>query len=124
MVFPQRRGEVEAFDTDVRDITTDPELTRQFTIWRDSRERHLGQALVAQRMFGLDVADEMGYQRHYFTGTSPGGASAPVHQQKLSLCPFHNAGARDVPQPPTNGSKAPPPADDSAPSSGNDNGRG
>jgi hypothetical protein len=94
MVFPQRRGELEAFETDVRDITSDPELTRQFNAWQRSRETHLGQALVAQRMFGHDVADEMGYQRHYFMGTSPGGASAPVHQQKLSLCPFAHDGAR------------------------------
>ena len=94
MVFPQRRGELEAFDTSVRDISEDPELTRQFNAWQQSRERITGQTLVAQRMFGHEVADELGFQRHYFMGTSPGGATAPVHQQKLSLCPFPHDGAR------------------------------
>jgi len=90
-LFPQRRGELEAFATEVRDIASDPELTRQFMAWKKGRDMHLGQMKVAERMLGREASEEMGYQRHYFQGTSPGGITAPVHQTKLSLCPFHGA---------------------------------
>jgi hypothetical protein len=116
MVFPQRRGELEAFDTAVEDITVDRALAKQFITWHKQREMHIAQFAVARRMFGIDVADEMGYQRHYFIGTSPGGATAPVHQQKLSLCPFHGGGRKDA------GSDAPTPGASGAASGGRSSG--
>jgi len=69
MLVPQRRGELEGFLPEVRDLESDQELARGHRCWLDSRRRFLAELQVP----GSPAAAT--WQKHYFHGTSPGGAS-------------------------------------------------
>lgn len=91
MLTPQRRGDIERFVPEIRDLSEDPELEAAATAWRQSRttfNRDLQEP-------GTD-AHRIGWQRHYFQGSAPDGTTAPEHQTKLTLAPVT---AGDAPAP-------------------------
>jgi hypothetical protein len=83
MLVPQRRGELEAFAPEVRDLAADPELQAAFARWTESRARFLADLRTPQT-----DARRQGWQRDYFQGGAPDGTRAPAHQTKLRLRPF------------------------------------
>jgi hypothetical protein len=83
MLVPQRRGEPESFWPEIREAEDESEVGRGFRAWAQSR----AQFLAGQQQPGSEAV-RAGWQRHYFHGSSPGGASAPEHQVKLKLREF------------------------------------
>jgi AMMECR1 domain-containing protein len=80
MIVPQRRGELERFAPEVRELAESPEVAMPFRDWRRSRREFNA---------GLGVGREPGlWQKHYFRGTSPSGVIAPDHQTVARLQPF------------------------------------
>jgi hypothetical protein len=83
MVVPQRRGELEDFQPQIREIADDPDVADAYTKWVESRNRFLR---------GLNTAEEgalkQQWEKHYFRGTAPDGTKAPLHQTKLHLREF------------------------------------
>jgi hypothetical protein len=87
MIVPQRRGELESFQPEVRDIRTAPKLAGAAKAWAKSRR----EAHVRKFLSGYSreyAADWEAWERHYFKGTSPDGTNAPEHQTKLRLPSF------------------------------------
>lgn len=83
MLVPQRRGELEGFQPEIRDCGDDPEIDQGYRAWAQSREQFLAGLKEPK-----SEAVRAGWQRHYFHGASPSGASAPEHQVKLKLREF------------------------------------
>ena len=83
MLVPQPRGELEAFQPGLRDLGSDPTLSAGYRIWSESRSRFLG-ALKRQDA----EASRQKWQKDYFQGRTPQGASTETHQTVLSLRPF------------------------------------
>jgi hypothetical protein len=90
MVVPQRRHELEEFAPRIVPITEEAELASQWEEFDRRRSLMLGlRRLVSHRANERSTtASRVPYERHYFEGTSPGGASAPEHQKKLRLKKF------------------------------------
>ena len=86
MILPQKRGELERVITETRELDSDSELQFHHEKWWRSRQ---------QFNEGLDVPDSdarrEGWQRDYYRGTSPSGASASEHQVQLNLRSFNQA---------------------------------
>jgi hypothetical protein len=83
MIVPQRRGELEAFETEVRDLASNRELNEAYNRWSESRSQFLARLHV----HGAEVAGK--WQKHYFQGHSPGaGRRTSEHQTVLKLRPF------------------------------------
>jgi len=84
LIVPQRRGELESFRPEIRNIQSDPELTKRFTEWARSRvefaEKHKDK-LPPQ-------GKPLPWQKHYTRGTSTDGQAAREHQVKLELRDF------------------------------------
>lgn len=83
MVVPQRRGELEGFAPEVRDLNDDLVTAYDYWRWLESRWRFMTDS-VRVSAEGRDA----GWQKHYVRGTSPTGTGAPEHQTKLRLRPF------------------------------------
>jgi hypothetical protein len=83
MLVPQRRGDLERFQTSTRELRADGALSDGFHQWNLSRERFLMMQRMGHRRYGPGV-----WQKHYFRGTSPSGARAPQHQTKVHLDRF------------------------------------
>ena len=88
MLVPQRRGELEAFSPERRDIAGDADLAAQHAAWDEQRELHMLLKRAAVKLAGPDHPDSKSWQGDYFRGKSPGGATAPEHQTRLALRPF------------------------------------
>ena len=89
MVVPQRRGDLEAFQPEIRDIASAPGMNDAYATWRTSRLEFRAELHVPG-----SAAQQRGWQRHYFQGTAPDGTRAParVHQTKLHLPEFDDPG--------------------------------
>jgi hypothetical protein len=83
MLVPQRRGELEAFRPEVRDVRDDPETDGALRLWKEDRDRFLAELRVPD-----SEAVKQGWQKHYFRGTSPDGTAAPAHQTRLQVREF------------------------------------
>lgn len=84
MIVPQRRGELEAFETAVQDLDSNPELSQAHKMWGDSRAQFLSQLKVE----GSDAANRK-WQKDYFQGRQPNvGRIQTQHQTVLRLKPF------------------------------------
>jgi uncharacterized protein DUF6065 len=83
MLVPQRRGDLEAFQPEARDLYDDPEVARSYRAWRESRAHFLEELPTPE-----STANREGWQKHYVHGESPDGVKASEHQRKLSLRPF------------------------------------
>lgn len=84
MLVPQRRGELESFRPQVRDIGSETEIEQGYRQWSQDRQEFL----IELGMPG-SVAAKKGWQKDYFRGLSPGGLHAAEHQLKLKLQDFH-----------------------------------
>jgi hypothetical protein len=92
MVVPQRRGELEAFDPQVRDVADEPEVEAGFEAFKRSRHEHQARQFAA--LFARGTEKMRGdWQRHYFKGAGADGRAAPPgeHQTKLRLGRFRDA---------------------------------
>ena len=89
-LVPQRRGELEAFDPEIRDIASVPELRRGYDAWNNSRNEFMAtkKAFLEEKRQGLHPEKEAPWQPDYTLGKAPGGEQAPEHQIKLNLKPF------------------------------------
>jgi hypothetical protein len=90
MIVPQRRGELEAFEPEIRDIASEPELERGHKTWSDSRFAFMAEKklFIQEKLQGLHPEKEAPWQPDYTLGRAPGGEEAPEHQIKLQLKPF------------------------------------
>ena len=83
MLVPQRRGELEAFRPEVRDLGADPATAESFRAWLASRSRFLADLQTS----GSEAA-KRAWQKDYLRGTAPDGTTAPAHQTRLRLREF------------------------------------
>ena len=83
MLVPQRRKELESFNTKIRRIEAEPDLRKRYEAWHQSR----AQFLTELRVPGSPAAAQ-GWEKDYFRGTAPDGQRAPEHQTKLKLRDF------------------------------------
>jgi hypothetical protein len=83
MIVPQRRGELEAFEPEIREIDEEPALASSYERWADSREKF-------NRDLGMPESEAVkrGWQKDYVRGMTVGGARAKEHQTKLRLKGF------------------------------------
>jgi hypothetical protein len=83
MLVPQRRGELESFSAEIRDLDSDPEVEdgyRRFRMLRDQVTRD-----VLRSRAGLP---KNWWQQHYAQGAFPDGPVATEHQYGLQLRDF------------------------------------
>ena len=83
MLVPQRRGELEAFGTEVRPIEAEPELQDAHRAWTESRARFMAELGEPD-----SEAAKRAWQKDYFRGRAPDGTAARAHQTKLHLRGF------------------------------------
>lgn len=89
MVVPQRRGELEAFWPEIRDIQDDPALASAHQEWSNSRATFL----TDLKEPGSE-AGSMRWQKEYFRGIKPQHGQVPEHQVKLKLREFAHPESR------------------------------
>jgi hypothetical protein len=87
VVLPQRRGELETFRPEVRDIASDPSAKAEFDVFTDNRQQMQVRKFLAEYSREFDEYKEA-WERHYYRGLTPSGEPAPEHQTKLHLAPF------------------------------------
>ncbi len=101
MIVPQRRGELESFEPEVRDLTDDPEVAYDYWKWAESRwnamaeGRHKRAAQKEEEEEEEEASSATNsnesrsiWQMHYVRGTSPTGIGSEEHQTKLRLRSF------------------------------------
>lgn len=89
MVVPQRRGELESFAPEIRDLTRDREAYEASL--KMSQRRHELQVRKFLGRYSPDFADaQYEWEREYFKGLRPDGTRAAEHQTQLRLPPFAN----------------------------------
>ena len=88
MIVPQKRGEIESFRPERRDLDRDPALAAQYSAWNEAREIHRLTRRVAVARHGPDHPDARRWEGDYFRGVAPGGASSAEHQTRLHVLPF------------------------------------
>ena len=87
VVVPQRRGELESFQPEIRSMRLDPETAAAAEQWARQRndlniKKFLGQ-------YSKDFAEyKYAWEQHYFRGKTAEGEQAPVHQTQLKLSEF------------------------------------
>lgn len=81
MIVPQRRGDLERIHPHLRPFVATSDFAHDHQSWAAGRAQFLAQ------LPWLDASD-LAWQRHYFQGTSPSGASAREHQTKLRIREF------------------------------------
>lgn len=84
MIVPQRRGELEAFEPEIRNIAENPALEAGHAVWSASRARFLAGLRTRE-----PEAVATRWQKDYFQGRMPDGTRASgQHQTVLKLKPF------------------------------------
>ena len=82
--FPLRVDATEAVEPEIRELSSDPELTALYRQWESGRNE-FNRDLLREG----SVAREQGWQKTYFRGVDPEGRPAPVqHRTKVRLKPF------------------------------------
>jgi Family of unknown function (DUF6065) len=84
-LFPLKRGEIEAFEPEIRPLSSEPELSRDFLAWRESRTQFNAKLLEPG-----SVAQQQKWQKLYHQGLKPDGtaASSDAHRTRVRLRPF------------------------------------
>jgi hypothetical protein len=85
MVLPQRRGELESFRPEIRELASEPELEQASGTWAKRRHELAVRKFLGE--FSPAFADDS-WEAHYFKGLTPDGAPAPEHQTHLRLHEF------------------------------------
>ena len=90
MILPQRRGEIESVQPEIRNIESQPELERAHDAFAESRTTFIAkkQEILKERSHGLREDGNAPWQPDYTLGKLPGGVVAREHQVKLDLRPF------------------------------------
>ena len=83
MLTPIRRGALEAFDPQEREITAEPELYKAYMEWSNGREQFLKELKKPGSEAQLSK-----WERHYFRGITRDGTVAPEHQTRIVLKDF------------------------------------
>jgi hypothetical protein len=83
MIFPIKRGLIEAVEPEFRTIDSEPEVNAAHKAWSDSR-RAFNQGL---RVPGSEAQAEK-WQKDYFRGSDRFGDSPPDHRTKVRAKPF------------------------------------
>ncbi len=83
MLVPQKRAELDATIPSLHDLEEATQLREQHVAWSQSRG-----LLQMRRRFGGQIQPRERWQKHYFKGSSPGGASADQHETRLHLKEF------------------------------------
>jgi len=83
LLVPQRRGELEKFQPELRAIEDVPELHQGYQQWLQSRK-----SFIAGLCRPGSEEVKQGWQKHYFQGVHLNRTAAPKHQTKLKLKDF------------------------------------
>ncbi len=83
MITPQRRGDLESFDPEVRALEEDPVLATSCRAWMESRRVFLREL--------NSPGSSATWQKHYFQGSTPTGEQAEVHQTRLKIKEFRSS---------------------------------
>src|SRR5688500_12447342 len=84
LILPIKRGEIETFDPQVRDLDTEPALQKGYEEWSASRTKFIHELQIPK-----SEAREAKWQKDYVQGVGPEGVVAPQgHQTKLNLREF------------------------------------
>lgn len=84
MILPQKRGELEAFAPQMRNVESDPDLQRRYQHWLESRRAWVQE----QKNAAPRESGHAPHQGHYSRGTTTTGEQSAEHQTKLDLQPF------------------------------------
>src|SRR5262249_44166344 len=101
MLVPQKRGELEAFAPEIRNLESDAELEQKYKHWLEARRAWA----TEQKKAGPPKDGHAPHQGHYSRGSTTTGDQAPEHQSKLALQPFAELEppilepVKDAPQP-------------------------
>lgn len=87
MIVPQRRGELESFEPEVRHVRSDPETARRWKLWHKSREQLQVRKFLG-RYSDTYKEDRAAWEQDYFRGRHTDGEPAAEHQTKLRLRQF------------------------------------
>ncbi len=87
VVLPQRRGELEAFQPQIRDIESDPATATGARKFVERRKQSRIRKFLAEYSKDFE-ADWDAWEKDYFKGRRPDGSPAPEHQTKLRLAEF------------------------------------
>ena len=83
-VFPVKRGLLEEFEVEAREMAQEPGLLRSFDAWGTSRDQHN----VEKQAPDTEAAKEK-WQKDYYQGRNVEGPDGPPdHMIKLRLRPF------------------------------------
>ena len=85
MLVPQRRGELEEFEPELREFDSNPEVRAGMAAFNRRRHASMVQSFLAEHVTGAGFP---GYEKDYMRGTTPDGEPAREHQRKLSLREF------------------------------------
>lgn len=92
MVVPQRRGELESFEPEVRSVRSDPETREGWNDWFKRRHQLEVEKFLSE--FSGEFADARdAWQQDYFRGRLADGTPAREHQTKLRLKEFDRSQA-------------------------------
>ncbi len=87
MVVPMRRGALECFRPEMRDIRSAPRTRAGFEHYTSGRHDLAVRKFLGE--YSDDFADaRLEWQQHYFRGLRPDGTAAPEHQTRLTLADF------------------------------------
>jgi hypothetical protein len=81
MIVPQRRGELETFRPEIRNIASDEEAREELVAFARNREQLQREKYASMR----ELTD---WERHYYKGLTPRGNPAPAHAVKRQLAEF------------------------------------
>ncbi len=87
MLVPQKRGELEDFAPEMRNLESDAELEKRYKHWLEARRAWVKE----QKEAGPPKDGHAPHQGHYSRGTTSTGEQAAEHQSKLALQPFAEA---------------------------------
>lgn len=88
-VFPFKRGELEMIEPEVRPLSADPDLARQYENWKASRAQFNKELLQPGSQ-----AQSQKWQKQYYRGITPDGRGAPEegHRTRMRLNAFAGVG--------------------------------
>ena len=83
MIFPVRRGLLEAVEPEFRSFDEEPKVQETLSDWAESRAEFIVESGVAG-----SPAQVKGWQKDYFDGGGRYGSAPPDHRTKLRVRPF------------------------------------